>query len=415
MEFAGVANLQLDDEAVIWPSQTFSYRDITSVNWFATITENSINGIPTGKSYQANLVVQLLSGEKIAITGENGVFGGLSKKAFESLAHASELISALSFAYRVSKIEKKFNERRFFQYGDYQFHSSGDLFRNGVEIGSLVSSKTRLFINNVFELTIVPERQDRSFLGRFKDNSIKLNLHADRDCMLYMLNKAYGIQFQGSSIRKKRYSPRQTFYEAVTRFGALLASADGNPEASELLNLKKFFDLSSDVFPEGAKIYNDQLSSPLGAEQILEAFKECFSDARELKETFLFGMAEVALSDGFAHPKEVALLREAARILSIDDQTAARILESVGIATHWGRDKSRSTRSGPLTRAQCCAVLGVNINATEDEIRTAYRDLVRRYHPDILRSQNLPEAELERLGTLMRAINEAYEWIKDAS
>ena len=30
----------------------------------------------------------------------------------------------------------------------------------------------------------------------------------------------------------------------------------------------------------------------------------------------------------------------------------------------------------------CCGILGINRNATDKEIRTAYRNLARRYHPD---------------------------------
>ena len=46
-------------------------------------------------------------------------------------------------------------------------------------------------------------------------------------------------------------------------------------------------------------------------------------------------------------------------------------------------------------------VLGVNPNATEDEIKKAYRSLAKKYHPDV--NHGAPEAEAK-----MKEVNEAY-------
>lgn len=51
--------------------------------------------------------------------------------------------------------------------------------------------------------------------------------------------------------------------------------------------------------------------------------------------------------------------------------------------------------------------LGVNENASQDEIKAAYRELVKKYHPD--RYQNNPLADLA--AEKMRDINEAYDML----
>ncbi len=51
------------------------------------------------------------------------------------------------------------------------------------------------------------------------------------------------------------------------------------------------------------------------------------------------------------------------------------------------------------------AVLGVSANATDQEIKNAYRRLVKRYHPD----RGLPEASHEQIA----AINQAYDILSD--
>lgn len=52
-------------------------------------------------------------------------------------------------------------------------------------------------------------------------------------------------------------------------------------------------------------------------------------------------------------------------------------------------------------------VLGVSQNASEDEIKSAYRELVKKYHPD--KYQNNPLADLAQ--EKLQEVNEAYDYL----
>ena len=47
------------------------------------------------------------------------------------------------------------------------------------------------------------------------------------------------------------------------------------------------------------------------------------------------------------------------------------------------------------------------------QIKSAYRKLARKYHPDVLASQDLSEAKLDKAMKRMQEINVAYDWLKD--
>ena len=68
----------------------------------------------------------------------------------------------------------------------------------------------------------------------------------------------------------------------------------------------------------------------------------------------------------------------------------------------------RSCESSPYD------ILGCDANATDDELRRAYRAQAKKHHPDLLRAQGLPEEMIKRATEQMSRINGAWEEIKRA-
>ncbi len=73
-----------------------------------------------------------------------------------------------------------------------------------------------------------------------------------------------------------------------------------------------------------------------------------------------------------------------------------------------GADRFSFVPSTPRTRLDdCCALLGVDKIASEEQVKTAFRKKALEFHPD---TSELPKAEAEEK---FRQINEAYAYIRD--
>jgi DnaJ like chaperone protein len=59
-------------------------------------------------------------------------------------------------------------------------------------------------------------------------------------------------------------------------------------------------------------------------------------------------------------------------------------------------------------------LLGVSAGDDMNTIKNAYRKLVRKYHPDIIMSQDKGEAYMEEATAKTQELNQAYEMIKSA-
>ena len=57
-------------------------------------------------------------------------------------------------------------------------------------------------------------------------------------------------------------------------------------------------------------------------------------------------------------------------------------------------------------------VLGVSPDASDEEVRHAYREKVKHLHPDTLRSKGLPDEVIATINDQMARINAAWESVK---
>jgi DnaJ like chaperone protein len=89
-----------------------------------------------------------------------------------------------------------------------------------------------------------------------------------------------------------------------------------------------------------------------------------------------------------------------------------RLAEALNLTpAQWQAIKSRYRTTSPQLDPDCCyALLGLYSKVSEEEIRTAYRRLAKKYHPDHL--AHLDQVSQRRHAEKMTLINAAYETIR---
>ena len=194
---------------------------------------------------------------------------------------------------------------------------------------------------------------------------------------------------------------RIAFATAVIVLGAKLAKVDGVVTRDEVRAFKRVFRIDDGEVGDVARIYNQAKTSAQGFEPYARQISALFGHDPFLLEELLTGLFEVARADGELNPAEVDFLRRVAAIFGFDINAFEMI-----------RARFSATARNLSGADDAYAVLGLSRSASDDEIKTTYRKLVREHHPDRLVAKGMPEEFVERANKTLAAINAAYDRIE---
>lgn len=193
--------------------------------------------------------------------------------------------------------------------------------------------------------------------------------------------------------RQKARRDEVAFSIALIALSAKMAKADGVVLDSEIDAFRRFFAYPPSEEPRVRMIYRLAQQDVAGFEHYLEQVARLFSDEPAVLEDVLDCLLYVALADGVEHPRERALLDQAAKVFGISPAAWRRLR-----AIHLGREAD-----DPFV------ILGVEPGAGADALKAAYRALVRDNHPDALIARGVPPSLVKIAEARMAAINVAYE------
>ena len=187
-----------------------------------------------------------------------------------------------------------------------------------------------------------------------------------------------------------------SFTIGVIALGAKMAKADGVVTKDEVLAFKEVFQVPPHEVKNVARVFDQAKKESAGFESYAWQLARMFHDNPGVLEDLLDALFHIAKADGQLHPGEEAFLEEVAEIFGFDQAEFERI--KAGHVGEGGAD--------PYT------VLGISRSATEVEIRSQYRKLIRENHPDTLIAQGVPQEFIDLANDKLAAINNAYDQIQ---
>jgi len=197
-----------------------------------------------------------------------------------------------------------------------------------------------------------------------------------------------------SNMRGSKQTASRDFEISLLILAAVVIKADGKVNKVELAFVRKNFIAmyGKERANKAFKLFNGIIkNNKISTRQVCMQIRQHMNHASRLQLLhFLFGIAN---SDGFVSQNEVDKIRTMAGYLYIN----SRDFESIKAMFY---DVSSNAYK----------ILEINKNATDNEVKKAYRRLVKKHHPDKLRHQG--EELVKGAEEKFRKIQTAYEQIQ---
>ena len=215
-----------------------------------------------------------------------------------------------------------------------------------------------------------------------------------------------------SSNRKKQANVDEAKF--LVSLLAKVAKSDGRvSELEARLITQVLDDLSqkvSGVREYLKEVYNSQKENVDNAYETARNYKRAFNlnyDTCVARLTFFLNLAYI---DGEFNKSEQDVIRNIAYGFGIDKETLDEIIYKFDsfYGSRFGVDRDEVSRENDAFE-----VLGLSKNASLDEIKARYKELVRQYHPDILMGRGESKEVIERSTKKLQEINEAYGRLKE--
>lgn len=264
------------------------------------------------------------------------------------------------------------------------------------------------------------------YLGHLFDKSLKNNF-----------DKAGGFSslFSGDDVHERQ----ALFFSSCFAVMGRIAKSNGRVSEIHIKAANLFMDemgLKGEERREAQHAFQSGKESDFSLKETVHDFKERFAKRSDLIQLFLEIQIQMAFSDGVLAEQEKQLLAEVSKQLGISKTHFAFVLKRYQAEFNFRKQQQRfnqqqqsqgqssSYREGSghhvppnnnMNRAQALALLGLNSDATQRDIKVAYRKLMSQHHPDKLVSQGLPKHMMELAVKKSQDIQAAYEYLKKSA
>jgi len=245
-----------------------------------------------------------------------------------------------------------------------------------------------------------------------------------------VLGAAVGHQFDRGLERLSLEGPADrervqlAFFTATFSVMGSVAKADGRVSEDEIAFARAVMErmsLSEEQRRLAIRLFTEgkQVDFPLDS-ALVQFRKECHR-RRTLMQMFLEIQLQAAFADGRLDSAERELLLHIFQQLGFSQRQFDHLEAIVRAANHFGgagswEESARRRPSPPRPDRirEAYDVLGVERDASDAEVKRAYRRLMNQHHPDKLVAKGLPEEMIKLANERTQEIREAYDTVRES-
>lgn len=218
----------------------------------------------------------------------------------------------------------------------------------------------------------------------------------------------------------KKYNPQEAFFRATFSVMGKLAKADGRVTESEIVFARQVMAqmrLNEARQRMAIEFFTQGKEDDFDLAAVLKPLETLFRLQPPLKFAFIELQLQAAMADGEISPAEAALIAEICAHLALTQHEVEALIARMQAQDNFHRHGGASGGFG-ANHAQLLSdaygVLGVTEEASDAEVKKAYRRLMSQHHPDKLVAKGLPEEMMEMAKTKAQEIQAAYERVRQA-
>ncbi len=191
----------------------------------------------------------------------------------------------------------------------------------------------------------------------------------------------------------------QLFAISVVVLAAKLAKCDGPVKREEIGAFRRQFRIPQESIKEVGRIFDLARDTPEGFEAYAEQLGNAFADNHHMLEDVMSMLFQVARADGPVNKAEHEYLSAVHAAFGLDQ-----------IA--WDRARGAAPRRPMVDEPDAYSILGVRREVSNEELRAAWKKLMREHHPDSLAARGAPQEFIAKAAEKVARINGAWDRVK---
>jgi DnaJ like chaperone protein len=221
------------------------------------------------------------------------------------------------------------------------------------------------------------------------------------------------------SLRKglSAYNPQQLFFRATFSVMGKVAKADGRVTETEIQYAREVMarmNLPEPKRQEAIGFFTEGKQADFDMGQVLRPLGALLRNRSNLKLMFVEIQLQAAMADGEISPAEQKLLGEICNHLRFTQAEMEALLNRMRAEQAFREHAYRAHQAGSSgpSLEEAYGVLGVAPEASDAEVKKAWRRLMSQHHPDKLVAKGLPEEMIQLAKEQTQEIQAAYEQIR---